>query len=138
MYKYFKKISNIERISSWKSKGFSDEIIKLPTTSDNSLAPALRYIGNKIREKFNGGCLKQNKITFTHRKTVNIYIVYEMSFSTRGYDDYPVLENYLFGAVKLVKNADIDKYKYSGYGISFDRRGTFSFPTGGFVCDVKL
>ena len=32
----------------------------------------------------------------------------------------------LFGAVMLVKNADIDKYKYSGYGIGFDRHGTFS------------
>ena len=40
-----------------------------------------------------------------------------------------------FGAVKLTKNADFDKYKYSGYGIGFDRRGTFSFPTGGFGCN---
>ena len=24
-------------------------------------------------------------------------------------------------------NADIDKYKYSGYGIGFDRKGSFSF-----------
>ena len=31
------------------------------------------------------------------------------------------------GAVKLVKNADIDKYKYSGYGIRFDIKGTFGF-----------
>ena len=36
---------------------------------------------------------------------------------------------YLFGAVKLTKNVDIDKYKYSGYGIGFDTRGTFLFPT---------
>ena len=28
----------------------------------------------------------------------------------------PTLENSLFGDVKLVKNADIDKHKYSGYG----------------------
>ena len=33
---------------------------------------------------------------------------------------------YLFSAVILVKNADIDKYKYSGYGIGFDRKGFFS------------
>ena len=32
----------------------------------------------------------------------------------------------MFGAVKLVTNADIDKYKCSGYGIGFGRRGTFS------------
>ena len=48
MYRYFRKIGNTERISSWKSKGLLDEIIKPSTTSDNSLAPALRYIGNKI------------------------------------------------------------------------------------------
>ena len=40
--------------------------------------------------------------------------------------DYPTLENYLFGGVSLTKNADIDKYKYSGYGIGFDR-GIFHF-----------
>ena len=33
----------------------------------------------------------------------------------------------MFGTVKLAKNPDIDKYKYSGYGIGFDRRGQFSF-----------
>ena len=40
IYSYFKKIGNTDRISSWKSKGLSDESINPPTTSDNSLAPA--------------------------------------------------------------------------------------------------
>ena len=87
---------------------------------NNSLVPT--YIANKTRVKFDGGCLKQEKITLTHGKTVNIYIVYELIFSTRGYDDYTTLENCLFGAVKLTKNVDIDKCKYSGYGVGFDRR----------------
>ena len=39
---------------------------------------------------------------------------------------YPALENCLFGAVILNKNFDIQGYKHSGYGIGFDRRGTFS------------
>ena len=34
----------------------------------------------------------------------------------------------MFGAVKLTKNADIDKYGYSGYGVGFDKHGSFSFP----------
>ena len=55
----------------------SNEIIKPPNISDNSLAPALSYIGNKTRVKFNGGCLKQDRIT--------------------------TLDNSLFGAVKLTK-----------------------------------
>ena len=38
----------------------------------------------------------------------------------------------MFGGVKLTKNADIDKYWYFGYGIGFDRKGSFSFPDVGF------
>ena len=48
----------------------------------------------------------------------------------------PTLKNYLFGAVTLTKNADIDKYGYSGFGIGFDRRSSFSFPNGGFGQNV--
>ena len=59
-----------------------------------------------------------------------MYIVYEINLWDRGYDDYPALENSFFGAVKLVKNANIDKYKYSEYGIGFDRNGTFSVGNG--------
>ena len=113
MYRYFEKIGDTNQISSWKSKGFPDEIVKLPTTSDNCLAPALRFIGNssKTRVKFDGRCLKQDKLV-THGKTVNIYIVYEINFWDRGYDDYPIPESSLFGAFKLAKNVDIHKYKY--------------------------
>ena len=48
--------------------------------------------------------------------------MYEISkhYSIRS---YPTLESYLFGTVSLTKNADIDKYKYSGYSIGFDRHG---------------
>ena len=41
-----------------------------------------------------------------------------------------MLENSLFGAVSLTKHVDIDQYKYSGYGIGFDRKGEFSFGNG--------
>ena len=44
----------------------------------------------------------------------------------------PTLVNRLFGAVTLTKNADIDKYKYSGYGIGFDRGGLYLLPSGRF------
>ena len=58
MYRYFKKIGNTERISSWISKGLSDESTKPPPTTDNSLAPGLSYIGNKTKVKFDGSCSK--------------------------------------------------------------------------------
>ena len=75
MSKYFKKISNTDHISEWKPKRLSDEVIKLPATTYNNLALALISLGNKIRAKFDGSCLKQGKVTFTHRMIVNIYIV---------------------------------------------------------------
>ena len=46
---YFTLITNTNHISPWKSKGLSDESIKPPTTSDNSLAPAINNCGSKIR-----------------------------------------------------------------------------------------
>ena len=36
----------------------------------------------------------------------------------------------MFGAVSLTKNNDIDQYKYSGYGIGFDRHGESGFSNG--------
>ena len=119
--KYFKLIASTDYVSSWKSKGVSAETIKLPSTSDNSLTPAVSYYGTKTRVKFTGSCLKQPKISYTHGKVVNIYIVYELGASSSHNND-PTLKNCLFGAVTLTKNADIDKYGYSGYGIGFDRR----------------
>ena len=82
--------------------------------------------------KFNGSCLKQDKITFNHGKTVSIYIVYDLKSSLNNFD--PILENCLFGAVKLTKSSsDIDKYQCRGNGIGFDSKGTFSHPSvGGF------
>ena len=50
----------------------------------------------------------------------------------------PTLNNCLFGAATLTKNADIDKYGYSGYGIGFDRRSSFSFPGGGLDQNVLI
>ena len=114
-------ITNTDYVSSWKSKGLSAESIKPPTTSDNSLNPALNYYGTKTRVKFTGSCLKQSKISYTHGKVVNIYIFYEL-FASRSHNNDLSLKNCLFGAVTLTKNADINKYGYSGYGIGFDIR----------------
>ena len=104
----------------------SDEVIK---PSDNSLALTLRYDNKRMYLEFNEGCLKQDKFTYNHGKIVNIYIVYDLK-STVNYDADFTLENYFFGALKLTKNADVDKYKYFGYGIRF--YGVLSHPTGTF------
>ena len=59
--KYFILITNALSILSWQSKGLSTEDIDPPTTS---LLPSINYVGNKIRVKLTGSCLKQsNKLT---------------------------------------------------------------------------
>ena len=55
---YFKIKTNAKYISSWQSKGLSNEIIKPPASSDNSLTPLVDYLGHKISVKFTGSCLK--------------------------------------------------------------------------------
>ena len=88
VYRYFKFITNTNYISSWKSKRLSGESINPPTTSDNSLTPLIGYYDYNITVKFNGSfrsfgsflmevfILRQPKVTYTHKKVVNIYISY--------------------------------------------------------------
>ena len=126
-------MTNTLYISSWQPKGLSNENIDPPNTN---LSPLIDYVGNKIRVKVTGICLKQsNKISYAHKTIVNIYIVYELGASS-SHVNAPSLKNCLFGAVTLIKNADIDKYGYSGYGIGFNRRGSFSFTGGEFGQNV--
>ena len=140
--RYFKMLPNTNYFLSWKSKGLSAETIKSHTTSpltasDYNLIPTLSYSGTKTKLKFTGSYLKQDQISYTHGKVVNIYIVYELGASSSHNND-PTLKNCLFGAVTLTKNADIDKYGYSGYGIGFDRRSSFSFPGGEFGQNILI
>ena len=44
----------------------------------------------------------------------------------------------MFGAVRLIKITDIDKYGYSVYEIGFDRISSFSFPNEGFGQNVII
>ena len=126
MCRYFKKVSGVSNgnyIYFWKSKGLSNENITAPTIINYSLNLQLSYISAKTRVEFKGSYM----ITYDYRKIVNIYIVYEIN-KNFNISSCPILENCLFGAFRLTKNADIDGYKYSGYRIGFDRNGFFFIP----------
>ena len=82
MYIYFKMIAGVGNGSQtycWQSKGLSDEKNNSIKTPNDSFTPNLDYYGTKTRVEFNGSCLKQDSVTFNHKKVVNIYIVYEIS-----------------------------------------------------------
>ena len=116
----------------------SNESITPPSTANNVLTPSLNYLGTKIRVRFSGSCLKQDKVTYAHGKIVNIYIVYEINKKDNTIISDPTLENCLFGAVTLTKHVNIDKYGYSGYDIGFDRKVSFSFSGGGYGQNVII
>ena len=73
----------------------------------------------------NGHCLI-NYIPIP-KKVINLYISYTLSPWLRNLKSYFTLKKCSLQSVKLTKNADSDKYKYSGYGIGFDSRSEFSF-----------
>ena len=56
-------MANTKYISSWKSKGLSEKTIEPPATSDNSRSSIIDYLGDKVRLKFNGVCLKKPRVT---------------------------------------------------------------------------
>ena len=75
MYIHFKRIvgvSNSNCICYWKSKGLSDERIISVTASSYKVTSQLSYYGTKTRVEFNGSCLKQDSVTFNHKKVVKI------------------------------------------------------------------
>ena len=66
MYRYFRLITNTSNILSWRSKGLSNKNFDPP---NSNFSPSIDYVGNKIRVRCNGSCLKQsNKILYTHKK----------------------------------------------------------------------
>ena len=77
----------------------SGESIKPPCAPNNSIKSASN---TKSQVKLDGSCLKQDKVKFTHKKLVNIYIIHEIN--TIGKDF--TLGKSLFEAVKLTKNFD--------------------------------
>ena len=113
-----------------------DKITPVSTTSPRvDQLPTVEY-NNELKLKLLKIPLKQNKAKYKRRPIVNIYIVYKLITSPINIG--VTLHNCLFGVVKLTKNADIDKYKYSGYGIGFDSRGSFTHPSGGYGRNVII
>ena len=56
---------------------------------------------------------------------MNIYIVYKLDPITSRNTTFTI-QNVLFGAMQITKNADTSKYNYKGYGICFDESEEFT------------
>ena len=137
VYKYFKDVDISKTIikshaNSWTSKGLSGEKNSSVSGFTRSF---IEYTNARIKLKFEGSILR-DKLSTSLGLIASYYIVYRLS--PRINSSSIVLENYLFGKIKMTKNADTDKYKYQGHGIGFDLSGIFSHPNGGDGKNVVL
>ena len=127
--KYINNFSGTTKIDSWNSNGMSEENIANVTKSDSNFASI--FVDHHVLQdkNFNGHCLINNNISII-KKVVNLYISYVLNPWLRNLNTDFTLQNSLFRSLKLTKNADPDKYKYSGFSIGFDSRLEFTFIYG--------
>ena len=121
---------NGKKITNWKSteifnysdyyaiNGIEDTKTNLPLLKNNKETYVLLQ-GNYFQQN--------NKIIIPNnsKNVINIYAVCKLDpiSSTRN-TDYTI-QNALFDAMKITKNADYSKDNYTGYGLCFDEGGEF-------------
>ena len=114
------------KISTWKSTGIFNY---LGNSNINAVGGDLPDIKNdgRLYVYLSGNHFQQNKVIIPNNNNViNIYCVYEIQPISSTRSDTFTLQNAIFGAMQITKNADTSKYKYKGYGICFDEGGLFS------------
>ena len=127
--KYIKYFSGTTWIQSWKSTGMSEENIETMTKSDSNFAPT--FVDHHLLPdiNFNEPCLIKNIISIP-KKVINLYISCILCPPLSNLNTDFTLGNCLLRSVKLTKNTDLDKDKYSGYGTEFGSYSEFSSPDG--------
>ena len=95
-------------------------------SDSESVLPELKNDG-RMHVSLSGNHFQQNKVIMPNNNNViNIYCVYKIDPIASTRDDTFSVQNVLFGAMEITKNAGTSKYNYKGYGICFDEGGTFS------------
>ena len=124
----FSRIS--KDISEWKSTGIynysSDSNMNAFANAKSNL-PNLKNDG-KMHVHLSGNHFQQNKVIIpNNNNAINIYCVYKLDPTASRRDTSFTIQNALFGAMQITKNAtDSSENNYKGYGICFDERSQFS------------
>ena len=117
------------KISTWKSTGIfnysSDSNMNAVGDSGRDL-PDIKNDG-RMYVYLSGNHFQQNKVIIPNNENViNIYCVYEIQPIASSRDTSFIIQNVLFGAMQITKNAtNNSKNIYKGYGICFDERSQF-------------
>ena len=116
------------KISTWKSTGIFNHLGNSNMNAVGDSGGDLPDIKNdgRLYIYLSGNHFQQNKVIIPNNDNViNIYCVYEIQPITSCRDTTFTIQNALFGAMQITKNADNSKNNYKGYGICFDERSQF-------------
>ena len=106
--KHIKYFHDTTQIYSWKSNGMSEESIENITRSDSNFAAT--FVDYLILPdiNFHWHCFIKNNISIP-KKVINLYLSCTLDPQFRNLNTDFALGNFLFGSVKLTKNADLNK-----------------------------
>ena len=124
---------NDKKITNWKSTGVLNisDCYGMKGVKDTKNEMPILKNDEKMYVFLKGSHFQQNYVLTTSNdhvindNVINIYIVYKLDPIATSRDT-TTIQNALFGAMQITKNADINKYKYKGYGICFDGRKEFA------------
>ena len=120
---------NFRNTAEWKSTGIynhsSDSNMNAVADTKTNV-PILKNDG-RTHVHVSGNHFQKNKVIIPNNNNViNIYCVYELDPIASTRDTRYTIQNALFGAMQIIKNAtNYDKNNYKGYGICFDERSQF-------------
>ena len=130
-------IFNNKKISKWESTGVSNSSDYYSMNGIENTKKEMPILKNdeRLYVYLQGNNFQQNNILTSNndhvlnKNVVNIYIVYKLDPLASTRDKRFTIQNALFGAMQITKNAtDNSKNNYKGYGICFDERREFGHP----------
>ena len=117
------------KISTWKLTGIFNYLVNSNMNAVGDSGGDLPDIKNdgRLYVYLSGNHFQQNKVIIPNNNNViNIYCVYEIRPISSSRDTTFTIQNALFGATQITKDAtDNSKNNYKGYGICFDERSQF-------------
>ena len=127
-------IFNNKKISKWESTGVFNRSNYYGMNGIENTKKEMLILKNdeRLYVYLQGNRFQQNNVLTSNNdnvinnNVVNIYIVYKLDPLASTRDKIFTIQNALFGAMQITKNAtDNDKNNYKGYGICFDERSEF-------------
>ena len=113
------KIYALSYILDWKPKNIYDLSTKneLSSTQNiNNFYPSIKNISGELYVSFSGNYFVQDIVNISHN-VINIYCVYKLDPIDFSKNNKFTIQNTLFGAIEITKNANTSQYKYKGYAI---------------------